>query len=64
MNVLDLNVDEWEARKEAGLPEIPAKQTPWQEIAPNTVGQLADGAAIEYTLTYHEVGRTVPRHNH
>lgn len=56
--------DEWEARKEAGLPAIPANQTPWQEIARNTVGQLADGAAMECALTYHKVGRTVPRHNH
>lgn len=56
--------DEWEARKEAGLPAIPSNQTPWQEIARNTVGQLADGAAMECALTYHKVGRTVPRHNH
>jgi dihydroxyacid dehydratase/phosphogluconate dehydratase len=59
-----VDADEWEARKEAGLPEIPANQTPWQEIARNTVGQLADGAAMECALTYHKVGRTVPRHNH
>lgn len=55
---------EWEARKAAGLPKIPANQTPWQEIARNTVGQLADGAAMECALTYHKVGKTVPRHNH
>ena len=55
---------EWEERKKAGLPEIPANQTPWQEIARNTVGQLADGAAMECALTYHKVARSIPRHNH
>lgn len=55
---------EWEERKKAGLPEVPANQTPWQEIARNTVGQLADGAAMECALTYHKVARNIPRHNH
>ena len=55
---------EWQERQKQGLPEIPANQTPWQELARNTVGQLADGAAMECALTYHKVGRTIPRHNH
>lgn len=55
---------EWEERKKAGLPEVPANQTPWQEIARNTVGQLADGAAMECALTYHKVAKNIPRHNH
>jgi len=54
----------WEKRKEEGLPEIPANQTPWQEIARNTVGQLADGATMECALTYHKVAKSIPRHNH
>jgi len=59
-----VDAEEWEARKAAGLPEVPANQTPWQEIARNSVTQLADGAAMECALTYHKVGRTIPRHNH
>lgn len=55
---------EWEERKKAGVPEIPPNQTPWQEIARNTVGQLADGAAMECALTYHKVAKSIPRHNH
>lgn len=55
---------EWQERQKKGLPEIPANQTPWQELARNTVGQLADGAAMECALTYHKVGRNTPRHNH
>ena len=54
----------WEKRKEEGLPEIPPNQTPWQEIARNTVGQLADGATMECALTYHKVAKSIPRHNH
>ena len=55
---------EWEQRQQEGLPEIPANQTPWQQLARESVGQLADGAAMECALTYHKVGRTIPRHNH
>jgi len=55
---------EWEERKKEGIPAIPENQTPWQEIARNTVGQLADGAAMECALTYHKVAKTTPRHNH
>ena len=55
---------EWEKRKSEGLPEIPASQTPWQAIARDTVGQLADGAVMECALTYHKVSRNIPRHNH
>ncbi len=55
---------EWKKRQAAGLPEVPASQTPWQEIARNNVGQLADGAAMECALTYHKVGDLTPRHNH
>ncbi len=55
---------EWEKRKADGLPKIPESQTPWQAIARDTVGQLADGAAMECALTYHKVARNTPRHNH
>ena len=55
---------EWEARKADGLPAIPADQTPWQELARSTVGQLADGAPMECAIRFQKVGRTIPRHNH
>jgi dihydroxy-acid dehydratase len=56
--------EEWERRKAAGLPRIPASQTPWQEIARQTVGQLAQGGCMELALKYERVARDIPRHNH
>jgi len=55
---------EWEERKAAGPTKVPASQTPWQEIARDTVGQLADGATIESAVPYKKVGLRIPRHNH
>ena len=55
---------EWEARKAAGPTKIPPNQTPWQEIARESVSQLADGATIESAVPYRKVGLTIPRHNH
>ncbi|MBX2824549.1 MAG: dihydroxy-acid dehydratase family protein [Gammaproteobacteria bacterium] len=55
---------EWEKRKEAGPPSIPENQTPWQKMARENVGQLADGAPIEMAVDFQKVARTIPRHNH
>jgi len=55
---------ELEARKQDGRPEIPASQTPWQEIYRATVGQLHTGAVMELALQYRSVRDEVPRHNH
>ena len=55
---------ELEARKQDGPPEIPASQTPWQEIYRATVGQLHTGAVMELALQYRSVRDEVPRHNH
>ena len=55
---------EWEARKSAGPTPVPDSQTPWQEIAREGTGQLADGATYERALKYRQVAKTLPRHNH
>ena len=55
---------EWEQRKAQGPTPYPPNQTPWQQIARETVGQLADGAAMEMAVPYQKVGKTTPRHNH
>ncbi|HEU0223195.1 MAG TPA: IlvD/Edd family dehydratase [Paracoccaceae bacterium] len=55
---------EWERRKADGLPKIPPSQTPWQEMARRTVGQLAAGACMDIAVNYQRVGRQIPRHNH
>jgi dihydroxy-acid dehydratase len=55
---------EWERRKADGLPKVPASQTPWQELARATVGQLATGGCMELAVKYRKVGDAIPRHNH
>ena len=55
---------EWEARKADGPTPVPESQTPWQEIAREGTGQLAEGATLERALKYHGVRRALPRHNH
>jgi dihydroxy-acid dehydratase len=55
---------EWEARKAAGPTKYPPNQTPWQQLARETVGQLAQGGCMEKAVAYQKVGRTIPRHNH
>lgn len=52
-------------RRVEELPPIALKHaTPWQEIYRATVGQLADGAALEAALKYRDVAARPPRHNH
>jgi len=55
---------EWEARKSEGVTPVPPNQTPWQEIAREGTGQLAEGATLERALKYHGVAKALPRHNH
>ncbi|MFN0104117.1 MAG: IlvD/Edd family dehydratase [Bryobacteraceae bacterium] len=43
---------------------IPASQTPWQELQRAHVGQLGDGAVLEFAVKYRDVGKDIPRHNH
>jgi dihydroxy-acid dehydratase len=42
----------------------PAHQTPWQEIYRAHVGQLSDGAVLEFATKYRNIGQDLPRHNH
>jgi len=53
---------EWNARE--SIVEMPSSQTPWQEMARGSTGQLADGATVTQALKYHRVARNLPRHNH
>jgi dihydroxy-acid dehydratase len=62
----DMLVDdaEIERRKADGIPAYPASQTPWQQLYRETVGQMKDGACMEFALEYRGVANTLPRHNH
>ena len=46
--------------------QIPANQTPWQEISREYVGQLAEGACLDLKEKYIDVARKkgIPRDNH
>ena len=63
---MDALVDEaeWSARKAAWTPDIPAHQTPWQEIYRNHVGQLDGGGCLDFATNYQRVGEVLPRDNH
>ena len=52
------------ARRLEIRPQVPASQTPWQQIYRATVGQLHIGACLELALPYRGVGQDMPRHNH
>ena len=52
------------ARRLEIRPQVPASQTPWQQIYRATVGQLHTGACLELALPYRGVGHDMPRHNH
>jgi xylonate dehydratase len=52
------------ARKAAVKIEIPPSQTPWQEMFRAHVGQLGEGAVLEFAVKYQDVGKEIPRHNH
>jgi dihydroxy-acid dehydratase len=52
-------------RKQKKIPKL-KNQTPWQEIARNTVGQLEDGACINSRGTYLDIAKKkgIPRNSH
>jgi dihydroxy-acid dehydratase len=52
------------ARRLEPPPPIPPSQTPWQELYRAHVGQLADGATLEFAEKYRGVADQTPRHNH
>ena len=56
--------DELDKRKSEGVPEIPASQTPWEEIYRDHVGQLDKGGVLENAVKYQKVVKDLPRHNH
>ncbi|MEO0820075.1 MAG: IlvD/Edd family dehydratase [Pseudomonadota bacterium] len=56
--------EDWAARRAAWTPEIPASQTPWQELYRAHVGQLAEGGCLEFATAYRRVAETLPRDNH
>ena len=62
----DMLVDneELDKRKAEGLPDIPASQTPWEEIYRDHVGQLDKGGVLENAVKYQKVVKNLPRHNH
>ncbi|MBA13731.1 MAG: dihydroxy-acid dehydratase family protein [SAR202 cluster bacterium] len=62
----DMLVDneELDKRKTEGLPDIPASQTPWEEIYRDHVGQLDKGGVLENAVKYQKVVKNLPRHNH
>jgi dihydroxy-acid dehydratase len=55
---------EIERRRAALQIEMPDSQTPWQEIQRRHIGQLADGACLDFAVKYQRVGGNIPRHNH
>jgi dihydroxyacid dehydratase/phosphogluconate dehydratase len=63
---VDILISEEEiARRRAALQiEMPASQTPWQEIQRQHTGQLSDGACLDFAVKYQRVGADIPRHNH
>jgi dihydroxy-acid dehydratase len=66
---VDLLVDDNEVarRRAAWKPNIPASQTPWQELYRQLVGQLSTGGCLEpATLHMRVIAREggTPRHSH
>lgn len=64
----DMLVDDAELarRRAAWTPSMPPSQTPWQELQRGTVGQLADGACLDFAVSYQRIATTkgLPRDNH
>ena len=50
----------------AGGYQVPASQTPWQQIQRDLVGQMASGAILEGSETFQRIAQTrgLPRDNH
>ncbi|MGF7001092.1 IlvD/Edd family dehydratase [Paraburkholderia sp. GAS32] len=58
--------DELERRRKAWIPPSLVNQTPWQELHRRYVGQLQDGACLDFAVRYQRIAETfgVPRDNH
>ncbi|MBD8495103.1 dihydroxy-acid dehydratase family protein [Pseudomonas syringae] len=62
-----IDEQEMERRRAAWTPNIPASQTPWQELYRQLVGQLSTGGCLEpATLHMRIIARSggIPRHSH
>jgi len=59
-------VDEAEIarRKAEAPPPVPPSHTPWEELYREKVGQMHEGAVLEFALKYRGVAAKTPRHNH
>ncbi|HEY0014143.1 MAG TPA: IlvD/Edd family dehydratase [Allosphingosinicella sp.] len=51
-------------RKAEGLPEVPASNTPWEELYREKTGQLAEGGVLDFATKYRKTSERTPRHNH
>lgn len=62
----DMVVDDEEIarRRSDGLPQVPASNTPWEELFREKTGQLGAGGVMDFALKYRQTSRTLPRHNH
>ena len=45
-------------------PAVPASNSPWEELYREKVGQLADGAVLDFAVKYRGIADRMPRHNH
>ena len=60
----DVPAEEWEQRRKETTFEVPASQTPWQELYREKVGSLATGMCFDFAVAYDKVRRHLPRHSH
>jgi len=58
--------DELARRRAAWQPDVVPSQTPWQELQRRCVGQLSDGACLDFAVSYQRISvtRGLPRDNH
>ena len=49
---------------EESIPEMPAHNTPWEELFREKTGQLGEGGVMDFALKYRGTSRKLPRHNH
>ena len=59
-----VDIPEIARRKTESAPPIPASNTPWEALYRAHVGQLADGACLDFALDYRGIAARTPRHNH
>ena len=64
-NIL-ISEEEFARRKAAWRPPELVSQTPWQELQRRTVGQLQDGACLDFAVSYQRIAERhgLPRDNH